>query len=182
MSATSRSCSAVSMAPMAARRTIRRTSCRPPKGGAWPWPRASTISVTRASSLRMRLQVGRRVRAAGQLLAQRAGGVTGQQVADLVELQQLQACVRPSSLWRSCLRGQPTASAGSETFRGLGLLGAVADLSIVKHGPSVAYGRRPRGAGRSRRCALGLVSLFPARVLLTELTECNEGAGCREGP
>src|SRR5205085_601956 len=52
VSATSRSCSAVSIAPMAARRTGKRMSCRPPKGGDWPRPSVRTISDTRASSAR----------------------------------------------------------------------------------------------------------------------------------
>ena len=90
VSATSRSCSIVSWAPMAARRTSRRTSCSPPNGGAWPWPSASTISDDEGQLGADGVGVGARFQAAGQLLAERTGGVAGQQLADLVEFQQFQ--------------------------------------------------------------------------------------------
>ena len=84
----------VSCAPMAARRTIRRTSCRPPNGGDL----APAQSIDHLADQRQlgadALGIGARFELPGQLLAERTSGVAGKQLADLVEFQQLQrVCV-----------------------------------------------------------------------------------------
>ena len=90
VSAISSSCSAVSIEPMAARRTSRRTSCSPANGRRLAGAQGVDHLRDQGQFARIVLGVGGRLDLPGQLLAQRRGGVAGQQVADLVEFQQFQ--------------------------------------------------------------------------------------------